>query len=761
MLGKKSTVQNVRLNRAASFALENLESRCLLSAAIVARPTGDSLVVRGTNRADTITVGLNADTSKIDVSINGVVQQFDKATVTSIVISSGGGSDQIKVNETNGVLPVGVFANGGGSSDYINGSSLGDTLYGGDSSDYINGNGGDDLINGKAGNDYLWGGDGNDTLIGADGRDGIFAGDGDDTSYGGGGADSINSGTGSNYANGGGGANHVDDGYSQGVKAPVVNQVSSPFAVNNTPFGLAPSDVRKAYNFGSLSDSTYTNRGGGQAIAIIAAYDTPTAFNDITRFSTEYGLTTPTSDNFRTVYATGVRPGADPSVFDFNGWSYEASLDIQWAHAIAPDATIILVEAASNLNADLIQATEVASRLLVSEFGGGVVSMSFGDSSESNYVAWDAAFRKKAYKNISYVAASGDEYDTLGGSPASSSRVLAVGGTVLLFDNAGNRAGELGWKDPDSTGGTTGGSGGGASNVIPVPDYQKNLLVGLVPIGDNRVTPDVSYVSGDPVAVFTSFPDSINGDTGWVALRGTSAAAPQWAGLLTLANQRRREVGRSYLGSDTNNDIYALAQSNQGQYFYDITEEQVDQNSTTTPDFKTTVRFDEITGWGSPRADNLIDGLTSVSASKSGTIDFSWSGEYREAASKYPGGLFNAQPAKLFTDYRGTGVAEISSGSVNLTFRVVTAYNGGTLLTFRMTNLKRSLGNIVSGTATGVQIIAGVQTTTNFILSFEGSVGVNGGGGLEIRGSFKGLNFLTGEQPVRGLEEEFFGTVTS
>lgn len=751
MLGKKSTVKHARLNRAASFVIENLESRCLLSASIVAKPTGDSLLVRGTDRADSITVGLNADTSKIDVSINGVVQQFDKATLTSIVINGGGGADAITIDEANGLLPFGVLVNGGGGSDNIKGSSLGDTLNGGGGLDNIIGNGGNDVIYGNAGNDYLWGNDGGDTIYGADGRDAIFAGAGDDVAFGNGGADTIDTGTGNDYSDGGGGQNHVDDDYSKGISPPrhfFDNSLSlTPAAVNNTPEGLAPGDVRRAYNFGSLADPTFTNRGAGQAIAIVDAYHSPTAFNDLTRFSVEYGLTTPTDDNFRVVYANGVQPATDPSSTDYNGWATETMLDIQWAHAIAPDATIILVEAQSNLFADLVQAVDVASNTLISQFRGGVVSMSFGSSSESK--AFEPIFTNPRYRNVTYVASSGDTYQELS-YPSSSPNVLAVGGTFLLFDENGNAAPGLGWNEGDS------GSGGGISGLYATPAYQTGVQIHGTTIneygGGFRIAPDVAYNSSplSGYSVFQSFSNTLDGDTGWITVGGTSAAAPQWAAIIAMANQKRVDSGKQLLGRDAIRNIYSLASTNYPSYFTDVIDEEGGKDPLTD------IGFDEVTGWGTPRATNLINALGAMDAVSAGVRETTFSGTYLEAISKYPGGVLT----NLFQQYDGTGTVTVGLSAVNLTFTVVDKFGLGSSGAFTLSNIPRS-GNTFQGVASETFTIDGPKTSTAHQYFVKGYIRRNGDGSFHVDGYWTSLNLVTGEPVVRGLEENFYGTFST
>src|SRR5262249_5804634 len=143
--------------------------------------------------------------------------------------------------------------------------------------------------------------------------------------------------------------------------------VYRPEFTGTAPAGETPQSIREVYKL--------TSTGGSGAIAIVDAFDYPTAENDLAVFSSQFGLPACTTANgcFEKVYASGTRPRKNC------GWGQEAALDIEWAHAMAPGAKIILVEAASNSFANLFAAVDVATRL-VQQAGGGEVSMSWGGS---------------------------------------------------------------------------------------------------------------------------------------------------------------------------------------------------------------------------------------------------------------------------------------------------------------------------------------------------------------------------------------------
>src|SRR5271165_521139 len=146
--------------------------------------------------------------------------------------------------------------------------------------------------------------------------------------------------------------------------------------------------------------ATKVPTGGARMIAIVDAYDAPNAASDLAKFSTQFGLP---AASFQVVYASGTKPAYNM------GWEFEESLDVQWAHAMAPSAKIVLVEAASNSFADLLTAEDVASSL-VNAAGGGEVSNSWGGGEFQGENSYDSHFvkadRKSTRLNSSHVKIS-------------------------------------------------------------------------------------------------------------------------------------------------------------------------------------------------------------------------------------------------------------------------------------------------------------------------------------------------------------------
>ncbi len=397
------------------------------------------------------------------------------------------------------------------------------------------------MIRGSAGSDLLEGGIGNDNLFGGDGRDSLDGGAGADALYTGGYRREVV-------------VSDAQDTVDRSVPSFHTNTeyktAHQPNFFNGTVIGLTPTEVRTAYGLDGLGLT-----GAGQTIAIVDAYNDPTVRRDLETFTTQFGLTPITKDNFQVYYATKKQPNYDA------GWSGETSLDVQWAHAIAPDAKIILVEANSASNPDLNQAIDRAAELL-SLAGGGTLSMSFGGSEQFTDPLDALHFHNANTDNISFIAASGDSGADVS-TPAASPYVTSVGGTFLNIDPVTGLliSPEEGWT----------GSGGGISTFFPRPDFQAGVTIAGAPLNNRRAVPDVAFLA-DPrsgVAVFDSSPDA-TGFTGWQPVGGTSLASPMFAGFVALANEQRAAMGKAPIGAALNTAIYKAAQADYAANFTDI-----------------------------------------------------------------------------------------------------------------------------------------------------------------------------------------------
>ncbi len=271
-----------------------------------------------------------------------------------------------------------------------------------------------------------------------------------------------------------------------------------------------PASLACIYNFVPQSAGCDPNTvtavptGGSTSIAIVDAYDNPGAAKDLAKFSKQFGLPPAT---FRVVFATGSRPLRDA------GWEIEESLDVQWAHAMAPNAKLYLVEAASNSFYDLLTAEIVAASLVASD-GGGVVSNSWGGSEFAGEAGYDSFF---SFPGAVYFASTGDGPGVI--YPSASPYVVAVGGTTLSRNpTTGAYIFESAWNS----------TGGGLSQYETIPSYQKGVAK---VVGMQRGVPDVA-AEADPNSGLWVF-DSGNG--GWYIVGGTSASSPIWAGVVSAA----------------------------------------------------------------------------------------------------------------------------------------------------------------------------------------------------------------------------------
>jgi subtilase family serine protease len=291
-----------------------------------------------------------------------------------------------------------------------------------------------------------------------------------------------------------------------------------------TPASLACVYGLVAPTKGCNPNTTTTNASGGsQTIAIVDAYDDPNAAADLAFFSAQFGL--PYSDSkFHVVYASGSAPAEDPT----GGWELEEALDIEYAHAMAPNATIYLVEAASNYNSDLFYAVQVASNLIVcgktttcpkGSKGKGEVSMSFSGEEFSQESYYDSVFTTPG---VVYLAASGDAAGT--GYPCVSPNVVCIGGTSDSRSLVtGDLIAQIGWSD----------AGSGVSYYEPIPPYQASHPQVAKQLYGYRGVPDISANSNPTTGawVWTTFP--YDGDeTGWFTVGGTSLATPLSAGMV-------------------------------------------------------------------------------------------------------------------------------------------------------------------------------------------------------------------------------------
>ena len=364
--------------------------------------------------------------------------------------------------------------------------------------------------------------------------------------------------------------------------SPAITPAAGPAV--SAPF--SPAQIRKAYGFDQLPYD-----GAGQTIAIIDAFDNPTIASDLASFSARFGL--PAANFVKAIpngdsYAPESTPGGKTPTYD-GRWALEIALDVEWAHAIAPMAKILLVEA-SSAGGDLFSAVDYA----VAQ-GANQVSMSFGGGEFNGVSTLDTHFNKT---NVSFFASAGDNGAEVE-FPAVSPYVVGVGGTKITLDSAGDKLSETTWN----------GSGGGTSVYLARPGFQTGFQA-----SSRRGVPDIAYNADPNSGIYV-----VSGGS-YYSVGGTSAGAPQWAGLAALVNQGRAANGLATIGTGLanglNTALYALAggssYTNPKGDFTDIT--------TGSNGNVATVGYDTATGLGSPVANKLVPDLIAYGVTETPTF---------------------------------------------------------------------------------------------------------------------------------------------
>ena len=404
---------------------------------------------------------------------------------------------------------------------------------------------------------------------------------------------------------------------------------------SSAPYGLTPNQIRGAYGLGSytsgvpsqgISFGGIQGDGRGQTIAIVDAYDDPNALGDLNAFSTYFGLPTfggAGSPTFRKLNQSGgaALPVTDPSGPGTNDWALEESLDIEWAHVMAPLANIILFEANDRGNG-LFTAVQTAANTS----GVVAVSMSWSGPEFSGESSYDSIFTTPSGHiggsatlggaglagGVTFMTATGDSgafnpsNTTIAPQyPATSPNVVAIGGTTLAV--SGNNpnftyGGETAWGSGPSSG-TNGGGGGGISAYESQPAYQNGVVSALSTT--QRTYPDVS-ADANPntgVPIYDSW--DFGQATPWLPgeVGGTSLATPLWAGIIAVADEGRAIAGQGSLDgpSQTLPKLYNLPAAD----FHDIT--------SGSNGYAAGPGYDLATGIGSPVANLLIPGLVGYS----------------------------------------------------------------------------------------------------------------------------------------------------
>ncbi len=390
----------------------------------------------------------------------------------------------------------------------------------------------------------------------------------------------------------------------------VIYHANGPYASSgsSSPSGYTPAQIETAYGINAITDGGVAQQGAGETIAIVDAYDDPNmvsssaanfATSDLHQFDLMYHL--PESAGFFTkVNQTGGTSYPTPATPDpVNGsWATEISLDVEWAHSLAPMAKIILVEATDDSNANLAAAVQWAGQSSSAQ----VVSMSFGGNEFDGETSLDSGMVSPAGYGVTYLAATGDA-GAPSGYPAYSPNVVAVGGTSLYLSGLGGYGSETGWS----------GSAGGISQYEPSPSYQQGLLIhngtSVISANGYRANPDVSF-DADPntgVPIYDSY--DFGSATPWLQIGGTSFACPAWASLVAITDEIRANHGLPSLDgpSQTLPYLYNLYATKPGD-FNDVTT----GSSSGSPTYSAGPGYDLVTGIGTPKANLLVSDLANL-----------------------------------------------------------------------------------------------------------------------------------------------------
>jgi subtilase family serine protease len=368
----------------------------------------------------------------------------------------------------------------------------------------------------------------------------------------------------------------------------------------------SPQEIRHAYGVDQLLNMG--DDGAGQTIVILDSFGSPTIASDLASFDEGYGLPAPPS--FKILAPLGTVPFDPSAIPDQIGWAAETTLDVEWAHAMAPAANIVLltspVDETEGVQGmpqfdDLIKyALDHHLGQVISESWGATENTLFTRQGERVFASFERSYERAARMHVTALASTGD----LGASnpevngttfypfptvnfPASSPYVTAVGGTSLTADTSGDYQSETVWN---SDGGA---SGGGFSQEFAEPSFQHQL-----PSTDQtgaRGIPDVAWNAdpSTPILVYLSFFGP--SQAGYYTIGGTSEGSPDWAGLVADLN----EFAGHPLGY-LNPTVYAL----DGTGFHDITTGNNSDNG--VMGYSATSGWDPTTGWGTPDIGALL-----------------------------------------------------------------------------------------------------------------------------------------------------------
>ena len=382
----------------------------------------------------------------------------------------------------------------------------------------------------------------------------------------------------------------------------------------------SPQEIQTAYGVSALLADGID--GKGETIVIVDSYGSPTITADLQQFDADYGLPDPPS--FQVLSPLGTVP-FDPTNNDMVSWAFETTLDVEWAHAMAPGASIVLLTSPVDETEGTVGLPEFMQleTYALDHHLGNVISQSWAATENTLFDAagqqvvsqFEAVFQRARAEHVTVFAGAGDsgtanyEQDLTTfyavptvNYPASSPNVTAVGGTSLTADTSGNYISETVWNDPDGGGA----GGGGVSQIFPEPIWQDFLpRSDQKQLGGHRGLPDVSY-NADPntaILIYISVPGI---PPNYYFIGGTSEGSPQWAGIAADFNQ----IAGRPLGC-LNAKLYELgAVGALAPLTHDITVGNNAYNG--VAGYSATAGWDLASGWGTPKLAALGKALAAL-----------------------------------------------------------------------------------------------------------------------------------------------------
>ena len=392
-----------------------------------------------------------------------------------------------------------------------------------------------------------------------------------------------------------------------------------------------PGQLRAAYNLAPLYAKGIN--GKGRTIAIVDSFGSPTIRRDLATFDKQFGYPAPPS--FKIIHPAGNIPRYNPNNSDMIGWASETTLDVEYAHALAPGANILLVETPVSETEGVTGFPQIvtAEKYVINHSLGDVISQSFSATEETfkNYAQLKplrAAYTDASAHHVTVLAASGDSGAADVGLdqatyflrpvtswPDSDPLVTAVGGTQLKLN--GGKFTSVAWNDTDNKaaneffavdpGPNPLASGGGKSEFFTRPGYQAGVRS---VVGARRGVPDIamSGACNGAVQVYGSFGGQ---PAGWSLICGTSEATPEFAAIVALADQ----VAGRRLGQ-INHTLYALS-ARHARGIVDVTSGNNTVSFTqgqlrTVKGYPARVGYDLVTGVGTINAASFVYELAGI-----------------------------------------------------------------------------------------------------------------------------------------------------